>query len=80
MDGSGVVSNYVGQFNAPIANESPAQLEAIFCPGGVCNPEATFSPSTFGNFQAIVVPEPATLGFVLGSLLIAVGSARRREV
>jgi len=78
-DGSGVVSSYVGQFNAPISTQTPAQLEAIFCPGAICNPNATFSTSTSGNFQAMVTPEPTTLAFVLGSLLIGFGSVRRRK-
>jgi hypothetical protein len=78
-DGSGVVSNYVGQFNAPIATESPAQLEAIFCPGGVCNPNASFSTSTSGNFFATVTPEPGTLALVVGALLVGIGARRRRN-
>jgi len=79
IDGSGQAANYVGQFNAPIANETPAQLEAIFCPGGVCNPTASFSTSTSGNFFASVTPEPSTLALVVGSLLVGIGALRRRK-
>ena len=79
IDGSGQAANYVGQFNAPIANETPAQLEAIFCPNGVCNPSASFSTSTSGNFFASVTPEPSTLALVVGALLVGIGARRRRK-
>jgi hypothetical protein len=73
-------SNYVGQFNAPIAGTTPAQFQAFFCPGGVCNPNLTFSTSTSGNFFVTAVPEPNTWAFMIGGLLMGAGIVRRRSM
>ena len=59
-------SLWTGGFNATIPNMTPAQITALFCPGGTCNPD-TFLPlnSVSGSFSATAaVPEPSTLSLI----------------
>ncbi len=67
FDGSGDISSILGQFSAPIASMTPAQLDAFLCPGGVCDPDNAITASSAGNFVVIATnqqneptPEPAS--------------------
>lgn len=81
-DGHGT-SNWNGSFQSPIASITPAQIQLFFCPSGTCT-TADFASgraetsSQSGDFNASVVPEPATLSmFLLGGIgLIGIGRKR----
>lgn len=83
-DGAGL-SNWVGQFQVPIAGMSPAQIQTFYCPSGTCTPAdfgsgRALSSSQSGDFVSTVVPEPGTISMALiGGGLIAFAMRRRKS-
>jgi len=85
-------SNYSGGFSQTFTDllpngtaPTPQNIQLYFCPSGTCTP-ADFSSgksltsSQSGSFTASAVPEPATISMsLLGGLLVALGSLRRRK-
>jgi hypothetical protein len=79
-DGVGPISNWAGGFSATIPNETPAQIQAFFCPGGSCtNTTGSISGSNSGSFFATTVPEPGTFAFIGGGLIGLATLLRRRK-
>lgn len=83
-DGHGL-SNWVGQFQVPIAGMSPAQIQTFYCPSGTCTAadfaaNRALSSSQSGDFVSTVVPEPGTISMALiGGGLIAFAMRRRKS-
>jgi hypothetical protein len=80
-------SNYNGTFSEPLvkplpngAAPTPANIQAYFCPGGVCDSTKSISTPFSGNFFATTVPEPQTTALVLGGLLVLLGKVGMRRL
>jgi hypothetical protein len=80
--GATFTSNWVGGFSATIPTMTPAQLQALFCPGGVCIFGAgspVVSASNSGSFFATSIPEPGSLAMIGGGLLGLAALLRRKK-
>lgn len=77
-DSSSTTSTWIGAYTTQIAGLTPAQIQATILAGG--SEQSTYS----GDFSITVnaaVPEPATISsMVLGALLLAGASLRRKSV
>jgi len=64
---------------------TPQNIQLYFCPSGVCTADdfrsgKSITSSQSGTFTASQVPEPATISMsLLGGLLVAIGSLRRKK-
>jgi hypothetical protein len=64
---------------------TPQNIQLYFCPSGTCvatdfTSGKSITSSQSGSFTASAVPEPATISMsLLGGLLVALGSLRRRK-
>jgi hypothetical protein len=67
-------NNWTGVFSTTIPNQTPAQIQSIFGPGGVGSLTSTQS----GTFTATVLPEPASMT-LLGAGLLAIAMAARKR-
>jgi hypothetical protein len=85
-------STYIGGFSQTFTDTlpngmapTPLNIQLYFCPTGVCQPSdftsgKSLTSSQSGSFTAFAVPEPATISMsLLGGLLVALGSLRRRK-
>lgn len=79
-------SNYSGQFSATLTAAlptglapTPANLQAYFCPGGVCNPNTALTTPYSGTFTTSAVPEPSAMGLVGFGLLCACYAFRGKK-
>jgi len=80
-------SSYTGTFSEPLVkplpngkSPTPANIQAFFCPGGVCDPSKSISTPFSGTFFATTVPEPQTTALVLGGLLVLLGKVGMRRL
>jgi hypothetical protein len=73
-------TNWFGKFSATFPTTTPAQIQAFFCPGGVCTNPASLSTSNSGTFSSVAstVPEPASVAMI-GAGLIGLASMLRRK-
>ena len=76
-DASAIISTFDGHFSANIADQTPAQLAALFAAGGAMSFTTTYS----GNFiAASPVPEPRFISMLmLAGLLMGLVVAKRRK-
>ena len=88
-DGTGSPTQYVGEFESPIAGMTPGDLQLFFCPSGTCQPAdftsgKSVTRSQSGDFTEGVVSEPQTTAepqtaaLLLGGLLVLLGRAGMR--
>jgi hypothetical protein len=85
-------STYIGGFSQTFTDilpngtaPTPQNIQLYFCPSGTCTAAdftsgRSLTSSQSGSFTASAVPEPATISMsLLGGLLVALGSLRRRK-
>jgi hypothetical protein len=84
-DGSGVASNYIGIFSAPLTEllpdgtlPTPANIQHFFCPTLPCTAADFTSMKSItqpfsAQFTATPIPEPQIPALVLGGLLVLLG-------
>ncbi len=80
-------SFYSGSLSEPLVQPlpngkapTPVNIQAYFCPGGVCDQTKSISVPFSGNFFATTVPEPQTTALVLGGLLVLLGKVGMRRL
>jgi hypothetical protein len=89
-DGSGTPSTYLGGFSQTLSNNlpngtapTPQDIQAYFCPAGVCSTTAAITSSQSGSFTATLVsttPEPSSMAMLLmGGGLIAIAWRRQSK-
>jgi hypothetical protein len=85
--GLATASTYNGTLSEPLVQPlpnglapTPANIQAYFCPGGVCDQTKSISTPFSGNFFATTVPEPQTTALVLGGLLVLLGKVGMRRL
>jgi hypothetical protein len=78
MDSGLLVSNFTGHFSSSIADQTPAELAALFTTSG-----SSFTTTYSGDFVATppsTVPEPRTISVVaMAGLLMGLVVAKRRK-
>lgn len=78
-------SSYTGTFSESLTGllpngmePTPANIQAYFCPGGVCSATASITSSQSGSFTASTTPEPSTMTMMLlGSGLVLLALRRK---
>jgi hypothetical protein len=79
-------SSYIGGFSETLTTlpnltaPTPADVQAYFCPGGVCDATKTITTSQSGTFTASNVPEPSPVFLSsIGILMLLVGIGFRKS-
>jgi hypothetical protein len=90
-DGDGTTATWNGGFSATLAPQTPAEIQAFFCPGGVCSLTQTLTISNSGTFFSTVTttppdpgsgsgtPEPGSMILIVSGLIGLASLTRRKK-